>query len=267
MSETELPQHDPFPSASVHILGRLGLGFAPASDGGQCVTFEPDPVLLDHEGHISFGALGVLFDMASSTALEPDEFLPFVHADITVHRLRPPTGSTVATAHLARRGRRTAVAVIDLHDSTGALVAASTQEIVFKGPRPEATPRMEAMRQSFRSMFDGTCRLTQPLEHELDIADSGGTWTMALGPDRTNGFGGLHGGVATTLVDVASAGAVGGRRHTRTIAARYLTPALKGPFSTTPQILADDGTTASLRVPVLDADGRVVILADVLVAD
>lgn len=274
MAETELPQHDPFANASRHVLGRLGLGFEPIDDGDAGparVTLELHPVLLDDRGHVSLGALGVLFDMACSTALDPSEFVPFVHADITVHRLRPPRGPMVATAGLVRRGRRRAVAVIDLHDDTGELVAASTQEVVFREPRPEATPEMARMRESFRSMFDGVCRLAQPLEHELAVTeDPAGTWRMELGQDRTNGFGGLHGGVATTLIDVAAAGAVqrsrGRPAHTTSVATRYLAPALGSPFTVTPQLLADDGTTASLRAPVLDAAGELVILADVQVA-
>ncbi len=276
MSETEIPQHDPFPSASRHVLGRLGLAFA-MGQAGAAVELDPDPVLLDAQGHLSFGALGVLFDMASSTALDPDEFVPFVHADITVHRLRAPQGAMIATSHMARRGKRTAIVVADLHDATGALVASSTQEIAFRSPSPRATPEMARMRESFRSMFDGVCRLDRPLEQDLEIAPvedaldgAPGTWTMALGPDRTNGFGGLHGGVATTLIDVAASGAVAARRgtpvRTTSAAVRYLAPALAGPFRVTPEILHDDGHLAVVRAPVLDTAGTTVILADVHVS-
>lgn len=265
MSETELAQHDPFPAAGRHVLGRVGLCFA---DGGRTLTLDPDPVLID-AGHVSFGVLGVLFDMASSTALDRDAFVPFVHADITVHRLRQPNGPMAATARFARRGRRTGIVVVDLHDEAGALVATSTQEIVFRGQAPEPTPELRRIRSSFQSMFDGTCRLTQPLHHELGIGreDDGPTWSMELGPDRTNGFGALHGGVATTLIDMASAGVVAERRaapaRTVSAAVRYLAPAQRGPFRLTPQVLHDDGTLALVRAPVVDADGHTVILAEV----
>ena len=277
-SETEAPRHEPVMSTDRHVLGRLGLSFA-FDDTGSQVRCDPHPLLLDGAGHISFGALGVLFDLASGSAFDMAATGPWVHADIAVHRVAPPCGTMSATAWLERSGKRTAIVSIDLVDSLGTLVAASTQEIAFLA-RPaepvEPTPEMEAMREGWRAMFDGVCRLVQPLEVELGIerdqAAGAPTWTMALANDRTNGMGGLHGGCATTLVDVAAAGAVSvsrGGAPTRTLSAsvRYLTPARVGPFHATPRILADDGTTAVLRVPIVDtgAGGATVITADVTV--
>ena len=78
-------------------------------------------MLLDADGHVNFGVLGVLLDMGSSGAFAGEEFSPWVHADITVHRLRPPAGGMVATARMLRRGKRTGVVELDVHDDDGAL--------------------------------------------------------------------------------------------------------------------------------------------------
>ena len=256
---------DLFPDVRRHVLGRLGLSF---DEDRSAVRLPDEPVLLDPDGHVNFGVLGVLLDMGSSGAFAGGEFSPWVHADITVHRLRPPRGGMVATARTLRRGKRTGVVELDVHDATGSLVAASTQQIAFLGPPPEPAPDMTERHAAFQSMFDGRCNLTEPLPAYLGIRDDGeGTWSMDHGPDRTNGMSGLHGGVATTFIDVSAAGAVrrarGGPSRTVSAAVRYLRPALHGPFSVTPEVLHDDGRVAVVRTPVLDVEGTLVISADV----
>ncbi len=259
---------DLFPDVRRHVLGRLGLSF---DEGRRSVRLPDEPVLLDADGHVNFGVLGVLLDMGSSGALAGEEFSPWVHADITVHRLRPPVGGLAASARTLRRGKRTGVVELDVHDGSGALVAASTQQITFLGPPPEPASDMTARHSAFQSMFDGRCHLTEPLPEYLGIRQDGeGTWAMDHGPDRTNGMSGLHGGVATTFIDAAAAGAVararGGPARTVSAAVRYLRPALHGPFTVTPQVLHDDAGVAVVRTPVLDTEGTLVISADVHVA-
>ena len=263
------PQHDPVDHASAHVLAKVGLRFAD-DGGGSVVTLDPAPVLLGADGHLSFGALGILFDLASSTALDRASFRPFVHADISVHRLHPATGPLVATPRVLRQGGRTGVVEIELRDRAGTVVATSSQEIVFKGDAREPTPEMVKLRNGFQSMFDGTCRLTQPLETELGIVQqTPGVWSLAQRRDRTNGFGGLHGGTAITLVDVAASGTMTDRweapAQTLSASVRYLAPAMVGPFLAEPAVWADAGSHAVVRVPVVDAgaDDRLVIVAEV----
>lgn len=249
-----------------HVLGRLGMRFA-----DQGIRLPVVPVLRDPDGHLTFGALGVLLDMASSTAFRGEDTGHWVHADITIHRLHPPAdGEVLATARVLRRGKRTGVIELDLVDAEGALVAASTQQCVFLGLPSEPSDAGERARAAFESMFDGRCRFEEPLPVELGVREEPhGTWTMDHGPDRTNGLSGLHGGVATTLVDAAAAGAVSAPRgepaRTVSAAVRYLVPALHGPFRATPHVLQDDGRVAVVRVPVRDAEGTTVISADVQV--
>ncbi len=268
-AEQELPG----PLGTDHLLSRIGLAIV--EDGpGRALTMDPAPVLLDGAGHLSFGALGMLFDLASSTAHGPSQMRPFVHADITINRLRPPIGAVYATARLAREGKRTGVVEIDLRDRTGALVATSTQEVVYRDPPPGSgiglgPEDVQRMRKMFQERFDGTCRLDRPLEETLGIEEIDGGWQIPPGLDRTNGFGGMHGGTAITVVDVAASQSVAQRwgRPARTLSAavRYLSPARVGPFVARPEILVDDDAVAVVRVPVLDSgqDDRLVILADV----
>jgi uncharacterized protein (TIGR00369 family) len=162
---------------------------------------------------------------------------------------------------------------IDLRDRAGTVVATSTQEIVFRGTAADTPPRMAKLRAAFHSMFDGTCRLTVPLEDELGITEpTPGSWSMALRPERTNGFGGLHGGVATTLVDAAAAGTMRRRwdapARTVSAAVRYLAPAMVGPFLAQPTVLLEQDGFALCRIPIIDtgADDRLVILAEAHVA-
>jgi len=255
------------PDFANHVLGLLGLSFP---DGRSSVSLPDEEVLRAPDGHLDFGVLGVLLDMASSGAFADDVFVPWVHADIAAHRLAVPRGRVTASARSLRRGKRTAVVELDVVDDAGTLVAASTQQITFLGPPPEPAVDRERRHQAWQAMFDGTCRLERPLPEHLGIRSGEGTWTMAHGPDRTNGMSGLHGGVATTFVDAAAAGAVAARRggpaRTVSAAVRYLRPALHGPFSITPEVLVDDGRVAVVRTPVLDAEGTLVIAADVHVA-
>jgi len=264
----EDPEID-LPDSTRHVLGQLGISF-PRGDR-RAVSLPADPVLLDPDGHLSFGVLGVLLDMGSSGAFAEEGFLPWVHADITVHRLQPPSGAVTTSARLLRRGKRTAVVDLDVHDATGALVGASTQQITFLGPAPDPGPDAERRHAAWQRMFDGVCRLPVALPAHLGItADGAGRWTMAHGPDRTNGLAGLHCGVATTFVDVAAAEAVAAQRgrpaRTVSAAVRYLRPALHGPFTIEPQVLHDDGRVAVVRTPVVDVEGTLVITADVHVA-
>jgi len=254
------------PDFTRHVLGQVGLSF-PGGDRRR-VSLPGDEVLRDPDGHLNFGVLGVLLDMGSSGAFADETFSPWVHADITVHRLQAPQGAVTSTARMLRRGKRTAVVDLDVRDERGVLVAASTQQVTFLGPPPDPAPDQERRHAAWQRMFDGVCRLPAPLPAYLGIEASGdGRWTMAHGPDRTNGMAGLHGGVTTTFVDVAAAGAVaerrGGPARTVSAAVRYLKPALHGPFTIEPEVLHDDGRLAVVRTPIVDVEGTLVITADV----
>jgi acyl-coenzyme A thioesterase PaaI-like protein len=182
-------------------------------------------------------------------------------------------------ARVARRGGRSAVVHIDVHDDTGVRVAYSCQQIRISTPRPPApqdadlTPeQLQAMRRSWMDRFNGECTLPGRLHDSLDLravdGDLGPVWTMPLTPSSRNGFGGLHGGVAFSLVGDAAAGAAAaqfGTAKTTSALLRYLAPGLVGPFRAVPEVMPQADGDAFVRVEVFDegADDLLIILGEV----
>ncbi len=261
-----------------HVLGQLGLRAVQDDDGEHHLDLDLAPVHLDDEGHLDFGVLGVFLDMASSQPPEMRGVGPWLHADMTIHRLRAPRGDRLRTApRMARMGRRTGIVEIEVHDDTGVHVARSVQEVAFpQGARTTPTHDDAGARERFRRVFDGQCRLDGPLPQVLEVGrgpdeDGRPGWSMPLSEIARNGFGALHGGSATTLVDAAAAGAVGEQTghgaRTLNAAVRYLAAGAKGPFRAEPQVVGFDGRVATVAVSVRDlgADGRLIILADAVV--
>jgi acyl-coenzyme A thioesterase PaaI-like protein len=298
MSEPRI--HEPVGAMSRHVLTQIG---AHADDGcAEGLHLHLGPTLFDTDGHVTFGVLGAFCDLASS---EPDGISigrPFVHGDIGVHRVARPVGDILfARTTTARLGGRTAVVEVELVDGTGARVAYGSQQIVFVGPPPDQSPRgRAAFQRAFLSMFGGQVTLPGPLREVLGIAAGTGpggvpAWRMPSSPLSRNGFGGLHGGVSTALVDVAACDLATGVRPgvapsadaaphavpsvavaapaaapARTVAAslRYLRPGTTGPFRAEPEVVGVDGDQALVRVPIVDegADDRLIILGEARVA-
>jgi acyl-coenzyme A thioesterase PaaI-like protein len=265
-----------------HVLGRLGIhATEPGDPCGDGMHLHLAPQLLDEDGHVDFGVLGVFLDMACSQAGLQGGFL---HADISVHRIDRPRGTKLfVDARVARRGGRSAVVHIDVHDDLGVRVAYSCQQIRIATPRPpagedgaavEVTPEQRAaMHRSFMERFNGECTLPGPLHDSLDLrrvdGEAGPVWTMPLTPSSRTGFGGLHGGVAFSLVgDAAAGGAVAaGFDGAKTTSAllRYLAPGLVGPFRAVPEVMPQADGDAFVRVEVFDegADDLLIILGEV----
>lgn len=276
-SAEERLSHDRPVELSQHALARIGVQLDSLGDGWR-FRLPVAPQLLDDDGHVSFGVLGVFLDLAASQAPEMHERGHFVHADITIHRLDRPRGEQlIASARAARMGKRSGIIEIELHDEHGTHVARSVQEVVFPGGLPDPTPQArEQSRQAFFSQLVGRCTLEGSLEEHVQVARSdepgAPSWTIPLLERNRNGYGGLHGGVATVLVDVAASGAVaeasGRAARTLSAAVRYLSPSRQGPIVARPAVLrVDEATgTAVVAVCVEDAKGRTTIIADVHVA-
>lgn len=260
-----------------HVLGQLGIHATEEDDPcGPGMHLHLAPPLLDDDGHVDFGVLGVFLDMACSQAGLHGRFL---HADISVHRIDRPRGEKLfVDARIARRGGRSAVVHIDVHDDLGIRVAYSCQQIRIspspagegEGPPPEMA---EAMRRAWLSRFNGECTLTGRLHDRLDLratTDASGApvWTMPLTESSRNGFGGLHGGVAFSLVGDAAAGAAAlrfGVAKTTSALLRYLAPGLVGPFRAVPEVMPQADGGAFVRVEVFDegAGDLLIVLGEV----
>lgn len=270
-------KHDAGVELEAHALARIGVQIDSLGDGFR-FRLPVAPQLLDADGHVSFGVLGVFLDLAASQPPEMFERGHFVHADIAIHRLNPPVGDQMlAVAQATRMGRRSGVIEVELVDELGTHIARSIQEVVFPSGMPQPTPQLrEEGREAFFSRLTGTCTLETSLEDLVQVARGDGPgdphWTIPLLPGNRNGYGGLHGGVATVLVDVAASGAVAevAGRPARTVSAavRYLVPSRVGPMVARPTVLrVDEATgTAVVVVRVEDAEGRTTIVADAHVA-
>lgn len=259
----------PHPMAG-HVLGRLGVHVVEPDDPcGPGMHLHLAPALLDADGHVDFGVLGVFLDMAS---VEAGVSARYIHADISVHRLARPRGSKLfVDVHVARRGRRSAVVHLDVRDETGVRVAYSGQQLRFPGDA-EMSPAMLAAVRKFFSALDGVCRLDRPLHESLGLetgTDAGGApvWRLPLTPSSRNSFNGLHGGVTFALVGDAAAGAAAahlGPARTTGALLRYLAPGMAGPFRAVPDVMPQDDGSAFVRVEVYDegASDQLIVLGE-----
>lgn len=255
-----------------HVLSQIGLHAAGPDDPcGEGLHLHLSPMVLEDDGHLDFGVLGVFLDMASS---QVGVRRPFLHADISVHRIARPRGERLhVDVRALRTGKRTATVQIEAFDELGTRVADSSQQMVFFGPPPgsddasndQVTKISEEMREKFRLRLDGICTLEGRLHDIIGIAESPATidgdgpcWTMPLGPASRNGFGGLHGGVAFDLVTEAAVGGASaelGPVEAHGALLRYLSPAEVGPFRAVPTVMAQDDGSVFVRVAVFD-DGN-----------
>jgi acyl-coenzyme A thioesterase PaaI-like protein len=254
-----------------HVLSQIGLhAVGPDDPCGSGLHLHLSPVLLEPDGHLDFGVLGVFLDMASSQA---GPMRPFLHADISIHRIARPRGEKLLVdVRALRTGGRTSIVQIEAFDELGTRVADSSQQMVFMKVPPEFEaernrPEAEAGRRRFMAQFDGTCTLAGRLHDIIGITSGEGDdgtrfWTMPIGPTSRNGFGGLHGGVAFDLVTEAAVGAATetlGPVDAQGALLRYLAPAMVGPFRAVPTVMPQDDGSVFVRVEVFD-DGSEALL-------
>ncbi len=272
-------RHSHAHSMDGHVLGQIGLHWPEEGDPcGEGLHLHISPLLLEPDGHIDFGVLGVFLDMAGSQA---SQSRPFVHADISIQRIARPRGEKVfINARALRAGKRTSIVQVEAFDELGTRIADSTQQISYRtldGVDAEAASgRSAEIRRQFRASFDGECKLAGRLHDIIGLsegtADDGSPyWTMPSGEASQNGFGGLHGGVAFDLVTDAAVG--GASRQLGPVRAngallRYLAPASVGPFRAVPIVMVEDDEVAFVRVEVFDdgQDAKLCIVGEVHVA-
>ncbi|HEY9557248.1 MAG TPA: hypothetical protein VIR58_10965 [Acidimicrobiales bacterium] len=261
-----------------HVLGQIGLHAGGSADAcGSDLHLHLSPLLLEEDGHVDFGVLGVFLDLASGHVAG---LRPFLHADIGIHRIARPAGELLRVeSRVLREGKRTAIVHLTARDDQGVLVADSTQQLAF--PTVKVDPEVsrenrEALRAQFMSQFDGQCRLPGRMHDIIGLQEEAGPdgsphWTMPLTVRSRNTFGGLHGGVAFDLVTEAAAGAadrVAGPVEAKSALLRYLAPATGGPMRAVPTVLPQDDGSVFVRVEVHDdgKDGRLCIVGEVHLA-
>lgn len=254
-----------------NVVSKIGIhATEPGDPCGSGMHLHLSPALLDDDGHVDFGVLGVFFDMACSQAGLNS---PFLHQDISVHRIDKPTGTKLLVdARVARRGGRSAVIQIDVHDELGTRVAYSCQQLrLAPNAQEHDLEAMQVFRDAFFRRFDGVCRLSGRLHDTLGLSrgerEGKQVWWLPLGPTSINGFGGLHGGVAFSLVGDAAAGAAAhqfGAAKTTSALVRYLAPGIGGPFRAEPLVMPQADGDAIVRVEVFDegADDLLIIIGE-----
>lgn len=274
---TEQHRHEHSDEFSVggHVLGQIGLHWPEPGDAcGEGLHLHLTPMVLEPDGHVDFGVLGVFLDMAGSQA---GPMRPFVHADISIQRIARPRGEKIfIDARTLRAGKRTSIVQVEAFDELGTRIADSTQQVSYRtveGMAEAATERSAEMRARFRAGFDGICKLAGRLHDTIGLTegvarDGSPFWTMPSGEASQNGFGGLHGGVAFDLVTDAAAGGASklmGPSRANGALLRYLAPASVGPFRAVPLVMLEDDGAAFVRVHVLDEgqDDKLCIVGEV----
>ena len=141
-------RHSHAHSMDGHVLGQIGLHWPEEGDPcGEGLHLHISPLLLEPDGHIDFGVLGVFLDMAGSQA---SQSRPFVHADISIQRIARPRGEKVfinaralarrASARRSSRSRRsTSSAPASPTAPSRSPTARSTEST--RRPRPGVRPR------------------------------------------------------------------------------------------------------------------------------
>lgn len=119
-TEIEMPAGDHLPAWMGITVGRAGRTYSGNLDAR--------PEILNYRGVFHGGTITTLADVtmafAVATEVAPDRFA--VTSSITVHFVRPASGSLVADAQTIRVGRGTALAEVTVSDASGEVVAKAT---------------------------------------------------------------------------------------------------------------------------------------------
>ena len=270
-----LPQD--YPPAH-HVLRDLGL-WSEAGAEPPCAGIEVVPALLGAAGACSAGALAVLVDaVAGGAALRAalDRAAPgaagsraaldaappawIATSDLRIHWLAPVrAGALVARTRQLRSGRTSVVLEVEV-EAGARTVAHGT--VAFSRVEAQGEyqrrPRGERLRRvSFASEGAG---FTQPFADAIGVRAldaAAGELELPLTPYVGNSLGGLQGGIAVALLDLAAeaaGGAVLGRAvATRDLAVHFLAIGRSGPLRTRAQLLRRDVDALLLRVESRDA--------------
>lgn len=110
-----------------HVLAQLGMREVPATTGGYAMEMAVGPRLTNNRGGLQGGLLATMVDIvAGCAALDGlPEGQSVATADMHLHFLSAVTvGPAHAEATVVRRGKRTAVVQVDVHDRGRDVLAA-----------------------------------------------------------------------------------------------------------------------------------------------
>lgn len=251
-----------------HVLRDLRL-WSEAGAEPPCAGIPVVPELFGATGACSAGALAVLVDaVAGGAALRAAPESWIATSDMRLHWLAPArSGELVARAQALRSGRTNIVLEVEVYATAGlaahataALVAHATVAFSRLEAQGEYQQRPRGERLG-RVAFGGeSAGFGRPWAEALGarLGDAAaGVVELPLGPYVGNSLGGLQGGVAVALLDLAAEAAgsawLGRPAATRDLAVHFLALGRSGPIHTRATRLRRVGEDVLLRIESRDA--------------
>jgi acyl-coenzyme A thioesterase PaaI-like protein len=249
------------------VPGRLGV-VASIHDGEFRLGLLPRPELLRH-GALRASMVAFLVDVAAGVVLDEDPDAWTLTSDMSV-RMRPlrASGFVSTRTTVLRRGRRSAVAMVDVVTeegepvATGAIGFARVQRRETDPVKPPASP------DGVATMFDGSRTLDRPLREEAGIVvvdACAGALEMEVIPELLNPAGTLQGAMVALFAEAAAEELVSARFDLPAVVTeldlRYLAQTAEGPVVSACTLLGD-GPDAPIQVELTDrSSGRLTTLA------
>ena len=192
-----------------HVLRELGLETDLRPDGVLLGYLPITDAVRSPSGEPQLGVVATMVDvmggLSSIRACTPDRVAT---ADMSLHLV--PTGGTdhlVGTMHIRRRGRRTLVVEVELHDGRGRPAGLATLTFAVL-PQPPGSPVFPTPEPGRRVAIEPTDVGRRPFAEALGLRRTDpGTVEIDVVPQVRNSLGALNGGFLTATIDAACADA------------------------------------------------------------
>jgi acyl-coenzyme A thioesterase PaaI-like protein len=245
-----------------NIPARLGV-VAQIHDGEFRLGLHPRPELLRH-GALRASIVAFLVDVAAGVLLDDDPAAWTLTSDMSVRMrpLRAPDFVSTRTTIL-RRGRRSAVAMVDVVNEPGEQVATGAIGFTRVQRRDTDPVKPPASPSRMATMFDGSRTLDRPLREEAGIVvldPFAGALEMAVTPELRNPAGTLQGAMVALFAEAAAEEMVSARFDIPAVVTeldlRYLAQTGEGPVVSACTLLGD-APDAPVQVELSDrSSGR-----------
>ena len=242
-----------------HVLRDLRL-WSEAGAEAPCAGMPVAPELFGAASACSAGALAVLVDAVAGGAALRAAAGWIATSDMRLHWLAPVrSGELVARAEALRSGRTNIVIEVEVH-AAASLVAHATVAFSRLEAQGEYQQRPRGERLGRVAFGAESAGFGRPWAEALGarlVDAAAGAVELPLGPYVGNSLGGLQGGVAVALLDLAAEAAGGawlGRpAATRDLAVHFLALGRSGPIRTGVTRLRRVGEDVLLRIESRDA--------------
>lgn len=257
-----------------HVLRHLGL-VLDFDDERLVTTMDSGLHVLDHQGHLLLGALGLLIDLPAGVLsiqrIKPDWTVTF---DVEAHVVGRPIEGTelTSTGEVVRAGRNNVITEARVVDGSGQMVGHGL--ITFT--RLPRTPEMRGpiptrQRSELVDPVDPAGRLPLDAYMGFHIDPAAGTLTFEPGRRVANALGAIQGGVTISAM-ASAASAVTSHLLDRPASATdihvyYIGLGKVGPYQTRTEVLRHDHHSALVRCALVDtgSDDRLLALGTVTV--